>query len=160
MKVISHNMNNEDTVYATVQLRKTELLALREYMHCKSGDVEFPHQVTLVYRGRGWYRLEAGRAHRAIDNITFALTTLKRFYRWHADVVTEELKRLSTAVVHNVKPIAFSSMHSAGEYTFAGAPTTKQPPQMQDTKQQRMTEQAVSRLHNLAAKFGHQLKTA
>src|SRR5438045_4025879 len=103
------NALNADTVHAVVRCDEKTHRALKTFMHCRDAiAIRFPTGVGLFRRGRGWYRLEAQQADRAVHAIATALKIIRRFVKELELGVEEEIKRLMPAVRQGLRVATFS----------------------------------------------------
>ena len=103
------HLSNDETAVATIRLNKTEMDALRKFMHTPEYHqfVGFPNGVRLYYRSMGWYRLEATREFRACDKIRAALAILRKFKREYEAAVTSDIRRLLLERYPDLQTVAY-----------------------------------------------------
>lgn len=147
MQIILQKQTDPRTIYASVRLNAKEHAALKEYMHCTGERIEFPQGVVLTYRGRGWYRLVPMKAYEAINNVVFAVRTIKRFCLEQEEAVEKEIKALMPMMLDtSLQPTAFVP-ETGMQFT---APVSKGV----------LSEHGVHKLQSLAERFGKSVKTA
>lgn len=128
------NKDDADTIHAVIRMDGKTYAALRLYMKpLDRGDhaIHFSYGVSIVWRGRGWYRMECSGPARALDKLTFAIKVVKRFLADAERKTDEEIKRLRPIMMNPGLVLAsFSNMHSEADWGFIGKPSpqVKVPP--------------------------------
>lgn len=80
MKIFHQNKGSDALCHASIQMNPAEMKALREFMHQEQAEiVMFPRNVSLNYRGSGWYRLNARSFADASQRVSFAVRLILRF---------------------------------------------------------------------------------
>lgn len=121
------NRYDSAIVHAVVRMDGKSHALLKQFMHCKDElAIRFQHGVKLVYRGRGWYRLDVSNEHRALEKLEFAVKLMRRFWREEEQRTEDALKLLvPTMLDPDLKIASFSNTHCEGEYGYLGIATPR-----------------------------------
>ena len=154
MNVNLKNAGNDSLVHLVVRMTSDEYKALRTYMHTKDGEfIWFPYGSFLAPRGRGWYRVVAHQDKRGCDKVDEALKIIQRFMRDEEKKVEEQIKVLAPVMIDpTLRPCAFSTSQSKGDWSYIGDPGIKAPNSV-PTPPQVLPPASPQRLQALAAKF-------
>ncbi len=142
MQVNLKNRHDNNTANVSVRMNAREYKELQSYMHLEGQRLSFPHGVKLLYRGRGWYKLVASRAHRAVEKLTEALKVLRLFCNWYDKAVAEAIRAFTPVVGTALRVVAYVE----GEFVYA-APASATPPPA--------PKPSASALSRLQQKFNH-----